>query len=119
MLRKLRALKTTYLGDIRVEAAIGLRTTCFPDTQLKLPSMCTQLELPSMCSLLSSFPLTETLNVFFSPTLENTSLSGVTCIFNDLGASTFAVYVDIAGPTLVTVRFTVKAIDVSGTIMVG
>ena len=92
-------------------ARTGLRTTSFPDTQLKLP--CTTSCPPV------AWPLTDTLNVFFSPALENTNVAGETCTFNDPGTSTFAVYVDYGGPTLVTVRFTVNGVGCRGTVMVG
>ena len=61
---------------------IGLMTTCFPDTQLKLPSKTSPPWL-----------LTVTLNVFFYPALGNTSVPGDTRTVRDLGASTSAVYV--------------------------
>ena len=88
---------------------IGLLTTCFPDTQLKLPSKTSPLP----------WLLTVTLNVFFSPALVNTSVPGDTRTVRDLGASTSAVYVDAAGPTFVTVRLTVNGAGCSGTVIAG
>jgi hypothetical protein len=65
-------------------ATTGLRTTCFSDTQLRLPSAVSS-------SSVTPWPLTDTLNVFFSPTLEKDSVSGETWTANVVGASTFAV----------------------------
>jgi hypothetical protein len=66
-------------------ATIGLRMTCCFDIQLKLP--CTKIfDAPT------PWQFTNTLSVFFCPTLENTSTSGETRTFIEPGESTLAVY---------------------------
>mgnify|MGYP007126481664 CR=1 FL=1 len=64
-------------------ATMGLRTTCFFDTQLKLPST-------KISDAPTPWQITVTLNVFFSPAMENTSVSGETRTFIELGESTLA-----------------------------
>ena len=109
-------------------ATMGLRTTCFSDTQLKLPSTCTpSLSKPwpltdtpkAFFSLPMPWPFTDTLKVFFSPVLENDIVSGAKRTIRDLGTSTFALNVQSVGPTFVIVRFTANCVDVSGTVIVG
>jgi hypothetical protein len=65
-------------------ATTGLRTTCFSDTQLRLPSAV------SSCSAMP-WLLTDTVKVFFSPVFVKDSVSGETWIASVAGASTLAV----------------------------
>lgn len=70
-------------------------------------------------SKLALWQLTVTLNVFFSPDLVNSRVPRRDVHRQGLGASTLAVYFAGAGPTLVTIRFTVKDAGRSSTLIVG
>jgi long-chain acyl-CoA synthetase len=78
------------LNDSGAAAIVVLENFChvlqqvISDTQLRLPSAVSS-------SSVTPWPLTDTLNVFFSPTLEKDSVSGETWTANVVGASTFAV----------------------------